>query len=141
MSAGAAVIAGRAEAELLMFDACTVDRPGPPVTDPETGEVTPSMERIYPTPEQIAAGNPGKCKVQQTIAQSSNPTAGGHSFTVQNTRWDTPVSAGPFAVDDVVTMTGAVLDPQMVGRVYRVVELFHKSGATAQRVRVEEITA
>jgi hypothetical protein len=114
-----------------MFDACIVDRPGPVVTDPDSGVVAPSLSRIYA----------GKCKVQQTIAQSSNPTAGGHSFTVQSTRWDTPVSAGPFAVNDVVTMTGAVLDPQLVGRVYRVVELFHKSGATAQRVRVEEVSA
>lgn len=114
-----------------MFDACTVDRPGPSVTDPDSGVVAPSLTRIYV----------GKCKVQQTIAQSSSPEAGGHSFTVQSTRWDTPVSAGPFAVSDVVTMTGAVLDPQLAGRVYRVVELFHKSGATAQRVRVEEVTA
>lgn len=121
----------RAEAESLMFDACTVDRPGAVVTDSNTGAVTPSLTRIYA----------GKCKVQQTMAQSANPNAGGHSFTVQSTRWDTPISAGPFAVNDVVTMTAAVLDPQMAGRVYRVVELFHKSGATAQRVRVEEVTA
>ena len=131
MSAADAVAEGRLQAELLMFDSCTVDRPGPVVTDPDTGVVAPSLTRIYE----------GRCKVQQTIAQSSNPTAGGHSFTVQSTRWDTPVSAGPFAVNDVVTMTGAVLDPQLVGRVYRVVELFHKSGATAQRVRVEEVSA
>lgn len=131
MSAADAVADGRLQAELLMFDSCTVDRPGPVVTDPDTGVAAPSLERIYD----------GKCKVQQTIAQSSNPTAGGHSFTVQSTRWDTPISAGPFAVNDVVTMTGAVLDPQLVGRVYRVVELFHKSGATAQRVRVEEVSA
>jgi hypothetical protein len=131
MSAESAVLRGRAKAEALMFDSCVVTRPGAPVTDPDTGAVTPSLSRIYE----------GKCKVQQTIAQSSNPTAGGHLFTVQSTRWDTPVSAGPFAVNDVVTMTGAVLDPQLVGRVYRVVELFHKSGATAQRVRVEEVSA
>ena len=131
MSAADAVAEGRTQAELLMFDSCVVDRPGPVVTDPDTGVVAPSLSRIYE----------GRCKVQQTIAQSSNPTAGGHSFTVQSTRWDTPVSAGPFAVNDVVTMTGAVLDPQLVGRVYRVVELFHKSGATAQRVRVEEVSA
>jgi len=131
MSAEDAVAEGRRQAEALMFDSCVADRPGPPVTDPDTGAVNPSMARIYE----------GPCKIQQTIAQSSNPTAGGHSFTVQSTRWDTPVSAGPFAVNDVVTMTGAVLDPQLVGRVYRVVELFHKSGATAQRVRVEEVSA
>jgi hypothetical protein len=42
-------------------------------------------------------------------------------------------------VDDTVTITAAVLDAQLVGRVFRVVELFHKSFATAQRVRVEEV--
>jgi hypothetical protein len=131
MSAADAVLRGREAAEALMFDACTAHRPGAVVTDPDTGVVAPSLTLIYA----------GKCKVQQTIAQSSNPAAGGHSFTVQTTRWDTPVSAGPFDVNDVVTMTASVLDPQMVGSVYRVVELFHKSGATAQRVRVEEVTA
>lgn len=121
----------REQAESLMLETCTVQRPGAPVTDPNTGSVTPSLTLIYA----------GKCKVQQSMAQSSNPTAGSHSFTVQSTRWDTPVSAGPFLVDDVVTMTSGTLDPQLIGRVYRVVELFHKSGATAQRVRVEEVTA
>lgn len=127
----------REQAESMMFETCTVHRPGAPVTDPNTGAVTPSMTLIYgpDSPEE------GKCKVQQTIAQSSNPTAGGHSFTVQSTRWDTPVSAGPFLVDDVVTMTSGTLDPQLIGRVFRVVELFHKSMATAQRTRVEEVTS
>ena len=121
----------REQADSTMLDTCTVHRPGAPVTDPDTGAVTPSLTLIYT----------GKCKVQQTIAQSSNPTAGGHSFTVQSTRWDTPVSAGPFAVNDVVTMTSGELDPQLIGRVFRVVELFHKSMATAQRTRVEEVTS
>lgn len=131
MSAEAAVLAGRREAEALMLDSCTVGRPGAPVTDPETGVVSPSTVPVYA----------GPCKVQQTISQGSTPTAGGHQFTVQDSRADFPVSAGPFAVDDVVTVTAAVLDPQLVGRVFRVVELFHKSFATAQRCRVEEVVA
>jgi hypothetical protein len=121
----------RGQAESLMLDSCTVHRPGIPVTDPETGVVAPSLTLVYT----------GVCKIQQTISQASNPTAGGHSFTVQDSRVDFPVSAGPFAVDDVVTMTASVLDPQLVGRKLRVVELFHKSYATAQRTRVEEVTA
>ena len=121
----------RTQAESLMVDACTVQRPGAPVTDPDTGEVTPSLSPIYN----------GPCKVQRTLSQASNPTAGGHQFTVQDVRWDTPVSAGPFLVDDVVTMTASVLDPQLVGRVFRVSETFHKSGATAQRTRVSEVVA
>jgi hypothetical protein len=120
----------RAAAEALMVDACTVTRPGESITDPETGEVTPSLTDVYS----------GPCKVQQTISQASNPTAGSHAFTVQDSRVDFPVSAGPLAVDDVVTITSSALDPQLVGTVFRVVELFHKSMATAQRTRVEQVT-
>ena len=131
MSAEAAVLAGRREAESLMVDACEVHRLGPQVTDYFTGQVTNTRTLVYS----------GACKLQQTISQASNPSSGGHAFTVQDVRWDTPVTAGPFLVDDEVTVTAAVLDAQLVGRVYRVSELFHKSGATAQRVRVEEIVA
>ena len=130
MSAEAAVLAGRREAEALMVDACDVMRPGEPVTDPETGDVTPSSTFVYS----------GPCKVQQTISQASNPSAGSHAFTVQDSRVDFPVSAGPLMVDDVVTLTSSVLDPQLVGSTFRVVELFHKSMATAQRTRVEQVT-
>jgi len=122
---------GRAAAELLMVDACAVHRPGELFTDFDTGVVSPGMALVYE----------GVCKVQQTIAQSSNPSAGGHSFTVQDARVDLPVLAGPFLVGDVVTITSSVLDAQLVSRRFRVVELFHKSFATAQRIRVEEITA
>jgi hypothetical protein len=113
-----------------MIDTCDVTRPGDPVTDPETGNVTPGSTFVYS----------GPCKVQQTISQASNPSAGGHSFTVQDSRVDFPVAAGPLMVDDVVTITASVLDPQLAGSTYRVVELFHKSMATAQRTRVEQVT-
>lgn len=131
MSAEGVVLAGRREAEALMVDSCEVHRLGPQVTDYFTGQVTNTRTLVYS----------GRCKLQQTISQASNPSSGGHAFTVQDVRWDTPVGAGPFLVDDEVTVTAAVLDPQLVGRVYRVSELFHKTGATAQRVRVEEIVA
>lgn len=131
MSAEAAALAGRREAEALMVDECTVHRPGDPVTDYFTGVVTTPRTLVYE----------GRCKVQQTISQASNASVGGHQFTVQDSRVDFPVSAGPLLVDDVVTLTVSALDPQIVGRVFRVGELFHKSYATAQRTRVEEITA
>lgn len=121
----------REQADSMMLDSCTVNRPGTPVTDPTTGVVTPSLTLVYT----------GKCKIQQTLAQSSNPVAGGHAFTVQESRLDFPITAGPFQVNDVVTMTSSALDAQLVGRKFRVTDLFHKSIATAQRVRVEEVPA
>lgn len=130
MSAASATLRGRAAAEALMLDACRVERPGESVTDPDSGDVTPSMSPVFE----------GKCKVQQTMSQGANPAAGSHAFTIQDSRVDFPVSAGPLMVDDVVTMTASALDPQLVGTVFRVAELFHKSYATAQRTRVEEVT-
>jgi hypothetical protein len=120
----------REQADSAMLDTCTVHRPGVPVTD-SNGNVTQTPTLLYT----------GPCKFQQTLAQSSNPVAGGHAYTVQDTRWDTPVGEGPFEVGDVVTVVGAVLDPQLVGRVFRVTDPFHKTGATAQRTRVEAVTA
>lgn len=131
MSAQGLTLRGRSAAESLMVDACTIHRQGELFTDFDTGVVSPVMALVYE----------GVCKVQQTIAQSSNPSAGGHSFTVQDARVDLPVLAGPFLVGDVVTVAASVLDAQLVSRRFRVVELFHKSFATAQRIRVEEITA
>ena len=131
MSAAEAVSAGRLAAEALMLDTCTVGRPAEAYTDADSGQVVTAYATVYE----------GPCKVQQTIAQSSSPTAVGHAFTVQGARLDLPISAGPVAVDDTVTIVSSSQDPQLVGRVFRVVELFHKSFATAQRVRVEEVVA
>jgi hypothetical protein len=114
-----------------MVDACTVHRPGDSVTDYFSGQITTPRTLVYE----------GPCKVQQTISQASNPTAGEHAFTVQDSRVDFPVTAGPLMVDDVVTLTSSVLDPQLAGRMFRIAELFHKSFATAQRTRVEEVVA
>jgi len=124
------VLRGRARAEALMIDTCLVRRPGEDQTDWQTGNVSPTYTPVYE----------GKCKVQLTAAQSTSPEAGEAQFTVQSLRVDVPVSAGPLQVDDTVTITASVLDPQLVGSVFRVVELFRKSMATAQRTRVEWVS-
>nr|WP_273544751.1 DUF6093 family protein [Arthrobacter jiangjiafuii] len=121
--------AGRVAAESLMTDTCIIDRPGEPTTDPD-GVVSPSYTPVYI----------GRCKVQQTLAQSSSPEAGGAVFTVQGARLDIPVGMGTVATGDRVRMVTAMSNPDLVGNVYRIVEIFEKSWQTAQRVRVEELT-
>ena len=130
MSVESHVMAGREAAESLMLDTCIIDRPGEPVTDPDTGAVTPSYTPVYE----------GKCKVQQTMAQASSPEAGGAVFNVQTSRVDLPVGAGPFETGDRVRVLAATLSPALVGNVYRVREIFEKSWQTAQRIPVEELT-
>lgn len=130
MSAAAATRMGRKAAERNMNDTCSVARPNPkPTTDPVTGKVTRSSTPVYT----------GKCRLQQSLAQASTQEAGEHVFTEQGIRWDTPVGSGPFKVGDMVTMTASELDGQLVGKVYRVEQLFNKSQATAQRCRVVEV--
>lgn len=114
-----------------MVDSCTVTRPGEPATDPETGVVAPSSTVVHS----------GRCKVQLTLSQPKTPNSAGHVYTVQDLRLDLPTTAGPVRVDDVVTVDASVMDAQLVGRVFRVSGLFHKSFATAQRCKVEEVTA
>lgn len=113
-----------------MIDTCIIDRPGEPVTDPESGAVTPSYELVYE----------GKCKVQQTLAQSSSPEAGGAVFTVQGTRLDLPVGVGPVVPGDRVQLSSGALNSALLGNTYRLMEIFEKSWQTAQRVRLEELT-
>ena len=124
-----ALFAGRVLAESLMVDRCRIERPGEVVTDPETGVVSPSFELVYE----------GPCKVQQTLAQSSSQESGGAMFTVQDSRLDIPVGAGPVAPGDRATMLTGVYNPALEGNVYRVTDLFEKSLQTAQRLRVEEL--
>ena len=117
------------DAERMMVDVCRIERPGEVVTDPETGVVSPSFELVYE----------GPCKVQQTLAQSSSQESGGAMFTVQDSRLDIPVGAGPVAPGDRATMLTGVYNPALVGNVYRVTDLYEKSLQTAQRLRVEEL--
>lgn len=120
----------REQAESLMLDSCRIERPGALATDPNTGVVSPTHTLVYE----------GSCKVQATISQSSSPEAGERQYTVQDYRVDIPVGAGPLEIDDRVTITDSQLDPMLVGQVFRVIELFNKSFATAQRCRVEVVT-
>lgn len=120
----------REQAEALMVDTCRIERPGEVVTDPETGAVTPSYTLVYE----------GRCKVQQTMAQSRSAEAGGAVFTVLDTRLDIPIGAGPVAPGDRASMLTGVYNPALVGNVYRITEPFEKSIQTAQRLRVEELT-
>lgn len=129
MSALSITLAGQRAAERLMIDACTVERDGAEVTDPETGDVSAAREPIYS----------GKCKVQVLIARVQDTAAGGHLFVTQRSELHVPMSAGPFKVNDIVTITASVASPFMVGHVFRVAGVQPKTFGTVQRVHVEEI--
>jgi hypothetical protein len=124
---------GRAAAEAIMLDACTITRvtaaEGP--LDPETGLRGPAPTATVYT---------GKCKVQTYEPHETARESGDHVFTEQRYHLHLPIGVGPINVDDTATITAAAADAQLVGRSYRIAGLHHKSLATAQRLLVDEIT-
>lgn len=129
MSAFDATLAGRVEAEAIMYDSCVVSRPGEPFTD-DDGIVTTPIIEVYA----------GKCKVQTTVAQAASPVAGGHAFTIENLQLHLPVATS-LSTGDTATITSSLLDPTLVDLTFRLVELARGSQRTAARWNVELVTA
>jgi len=129
MSAEQATLDGRREAESLMLDACTITRPGEPVTNPDTGDVTNTATTVYT----------GKCKVQSKDSATSNPEAGEATFTVVSRQVHIPMNASDVQDGDVVTITASLLNAFTVGKQYRVAGFTPDTFDTAFRMPVKEI--
>jgi len=128
VSAGEALLAGRIAAESLMLDTCTIQRPGAPVTDPDTGNVTSGLTPVYS----------GKCKVQSKDSATATPEAGGAVFTVVSRQVHIPANAADVRDGDVVTITASALNAFTVGKQYRVSGYTPDSLETACRLPVKE---
>jgi hypothetical protein len=121
----------RSEANSLMLDTCTITRPGEPVTDPDTGEVTNTATEVYE----------GKCKVQSKDSATSSPEAGEHTFTVVSRQVHIPANAADVRDGDVVTITASRLNAFTVGKQYRVSGFTPDTFDTAARLPVKEMTS
>jgi hypothetical protein len=112
-----------------MVDACTIERPGEPVTDPDTGNVTDSMTTVYT----------GKCKVASKDSSVATPDVAGASFVVVSRQVHIPVGAADVRNNDVITITASLLNPFGVGKRYRVEGFTPDSFETAARIPVKEL--
>lgn len=119
----------RAHAESMMTTTATVRRPtGVVEADPETGaDVIPEGALVYE----------GRCRVKAAQRAPSAQESADATVAVDQDAIHFPVTAGPFQVGDVVTVTASVHQPLLVGRTYRVTGLHEMELQTAQRVPVE----
>lgn len=131
MSAASLLARGRAAAEALMVDTCTVKYVSGVVFNGTSGVDEPTYTTRFTSP----------CKVQERGVQSTERDAGGREATLVRTTIHLPISAGAVEVDDLVTITVSAHDPQLAGRVFRVLAPAGKSFATARRFEVEEVAA
>lgn len=123
----------REEAEARMVDTCAIVRPGgDPVFDDESGTyTTPAGSSVYS----------GRCEVQVSDGLNARQAeAGGAEITVTRVTVKVPVSVTGVQVGDVVTITAAVNDADLVDTEFQVVGLHAKTYATARRLQVERIS-
>jgi hypothetical protein len=121
---------GRAAAVRAMVDACVIRRRSDTTTDPLTGVPTPAYATLYT----------GQCRVQQNGATASRQDVGGDSVLLQPFVLSVPISVTGIEPGDEATMTTS-RDPDLVGRVFIVRAVTHKTNLTARRLGVEERTA
>lgn len=131
MSAASVLARGRAAAEALMVDACTIQHQTGTTTDRLTGRTSPVYATVYT----------GACRVQQAVALGSRVEAGEVEPVLLRLEVQLPV-VGTEGIErgDLVTITASVHDADLVGRVFRVRDVHHKTHATARRIQAEETT-
>jgi hypothetical protein len=129
MSRASALARGQLVAELSMIDACVIDRAAAGSQDDFSGTVTPAYTVVYT----------GKCRIQQERHQAEPHDAGQDYILLQRTQLQLPMSVVGVQVRDRVTVTVS-RDPDLVGRSFLVLDLAHKTDATARRITVTERT-
>lgn len=127
---GPALLRGRAAAESMMVDTCTIRRTTGETTSTVDGTVTPTVVVIYS----------GRCRFQQADADARTEDAGEAFLHLLRVIVQLPMSVTGLQVLDEITCDTAALDTDLPGRVFLLRDLGHKTHMTSRRVRAEERT-
>lgn len=129
MSRTALLARAQAAAEAGMADTCTIRRLTGETTQRGSGDVTPTYADLYA----------GKCRVQQHQARADRQTPGQDQVLMLRLELQLPMSVTGLQVADEVTITVSQ-DPDLIGRVFLVHDLAHKTDASARRMACVERT-
>jgi hypothetical protein len=130
VSAQSATLAGRAAAERIMVDTCTITRVTGTSTDPDTGVITPTLTTIYT----------GKCRIKGLpVASAGRVDVGEASLVLAGYALQLPIAATGVLVDDQVQVIASVLDPGLPGRRFFVVSPAVGTHLTARRLQIREV--
>ena len=132
MSRASVLARGQAAAEAGMADTCTIRRLAGSSTNQDTGEITRTWTELYA----------GRCRVQQQAGagQSGQHDVGEDYRLLLRLTVQLPVAVVGLEVLDEITIT-ASRDADLVGRVFLIRDLMHKTDETARRVGVTERTS
>lgn len=124
-----AILAGRAAAEALMIDTCTITRVTSETPDLQTGLITTETMVVYT----------GPCRIQQK-GHLSRPTTVAEAYLYQSpVELQLPMAVTAVRIRDDVTIDTSVLDPALAGQHYWVKEPAAKTHATSRRFGIESV--
>jgi hypothetical protein len=131
VSAASVLALGRARAQALMVDTCTIQRQTGSSTD-AYGNVTPTLTQIYS----------GPCKLQESsgLPRDANPTPQVPVLMVYRQLHLPVATSTGVRAGDLATMDTCVNDPDMVDAVLVIRSERGKSFGTARRLDVEQVT-
>jgi hypothetical protein len=133
MSAGTALLRGRQLVERLMVETCTVVR--------KTGQTVGAGGVITPITTTVYTG---KCRIVVRTRErlgGSYTDVGEELRVLSRLELQVPISAPELLEADKVTITAATYDPQLVGKLYTVRDVMHKSYLTSRRVTITELSS
>lgn len=123
-----AVLRGRRAAEKLMIDKCRIYQVVKDGVGPDGKPIFREIN-VYE----------GKCKVQSNTALGLNPKSGEHAFVVERKELHIPAATPGTRSGLMAVLTESVLQPNLVGEIYKLQEPLEKSFQTAQRWVVERL--
>lgn len=114
-----------------MTDTCRITAPaaGDPVFNPDTGQ--------YDSPEPVTVYE-GKCRIPpRGTTSTATARAGEQSFEVGEYPFDLPLSATDVAPGQTVTYLTAPHNPDLVGRMFGIVDPVYQSQPVRRRFKIK----
>lgn len=131
MTAESVLIRAQDAAARLMVDAGVIKRRTTQVVDPETGILTQLYSTIYT----------GKCRVQRRT-MFDRPRDAGQAFELMlAVEVQIPITVLGVAAEDIFTQTASLHDADLVGRVFHIKGLSHKSHPSSRHLQCVEINS
>lgn len=131
MSRETVLARGRAFLLAALVDTCRIERVTAEDTNPLNGKVTKTWATVYV----------GQCEFQASTATWAGPaTVAEAALRVAAATLKLPVVGSEgVAIDMRVTALTCLNDAEMVGRIYSVTGLSHKSHATTRKLSLQEV--
>lgn len=130
----------RSEAESMMRSRCIIRRNGEKVFSEETGDYETTVTTLY-TGSRDGVEIGGICKIRFGGAQANEVDGQSQDLTEQVAVLSLPIAGSSgLTVGDVAEIVSSPFDPDLVGKLFRILGHHTQTYATARRLPVEVVS-